>query len=148
MRKNNNKHPNRKIDPITRKCPTGGEKVNGIPRKFFKWSTEQADHEGEFGWSNADTLILFRDIIPKLQKFESMKWGEIEGRRNHFVSTDVICKEAMDRLSAIGQGDEENIFSLHLDGTGRVWGLRYDNVLKLLWWDPEHKICPSKLKHT
>lgn len=30
----------------------------------------------------------------------------------------------------------------------RVWGLLVEDVFYLLWWDPEHEVCPSHLKHT
>jgi hypothetical protein len=54
-----------------------------------------------------------------------------------------IIGEAQRRLVAIAQDDIDDLFSLHLGGKPRVWGVRDGSVLRLLWWDPEHEICPS-----
>ena len=35
-----------------------------------------------------------------------------------------------------------------ISGPGRVWGIREEHVLDLLWWDPRHEVCPSPKKHT
>jgi len=42
----------------------------------------------------------------------------------------------------------ETLVSLRIMGAVRIWGIRVHNCFKVLWWDPEHKIFPSKLKHT
>jgi hypothetical protein len=142
------KKPNRTIDPLSNKQPSGKNKVDNIPNLCFKWKTNDADHDGDFGWNNIDVNKLFAYIIPKLQEFESMLWSDIEGHRNHFIPINDICKEAKDRLTVVGKEDEESLFSLSLSGKERIWGVRESNILKLLWWDPKHKVCPSNKKHT
>ncbi|NKZ71058.1 hypothetical protein GTA09_15285 [Rhodococcus hoagii] len=42
----------------------------------------------------------------------------------------------------------DNICRLSLGGKPRLYGLRFEHVIALLWWDPEHEIWPSQLKHT
>ena len=148
MAKNKNKNPHQKNTVIVSKTPSGANKANDIPNILFKWKTDEADHDGDFGWNKVAMDKLFDDIIPKLQEFESMHWMEVENNRNHFISTDNISKEAKDRLASINREDEDTLFSLHLNGKERIWGIRENNVLKLLWWDPEHKVCPCTLKHT
>jgi uncharacterized phage-associated protein len=29
-----------------------------------------------------------------------------------------------------------------------VWCIRHLNVMRILWWDPDHLVCPSVMKHT
>jgi hypothetical protein len=61
---------------------------------------------------------------------------------------DKLIKEAQDRLTEISLDDLDELTSLHLTGKGRVWGIIDQGVMNLLWWDPEHQVCPSHKKHT
>lgn len=54
-----------------------------------------------------------------------------------------MISEAQTRLEELKLDDEEELFRFRLDGTARVWGIREGRVFKILWWDPEHEICPS-----
>jgi len=65
---------------------------------------------------------------------------------NHFVSQGDLCGAARARLREIGQDDVDEIVSLGLSSAERVWGIQEDDVLKLLWWDPNHQIRPSMRK--
>jgi hypothetical protein len=103
-----------------------------------------------FGWHRVEASKLL-EVRSKLAQFESMRWHDIFqalGGQNHEVSRDRICRQAQDRLEAIGQGDVDFLVSLHLSGRERVWGILDENVLKILWWDPMHQICPTEKKHT
>ncbi len=103
-----------------------------------------------FGWHNIDgALLLF--IWEKSASFESMVWSEIliVGKKfNHHVSTNDLCKEAKNRLEDLHLDDLEELLSLRLQGSGRVWGYVVNGIVTLLWWDPEHKVCPYLLKNT
>jgi hypothetical protein len=88
------------------------------------------------------------NVIGRLKHFETMTWSEIEGPKNHSVSCESIVRDAQRRLQEINQDDVDELFSLRLSGKERVWSIRDGSVLKLLWWDPEHKVCPSEKKHT
>ena len=100
-----------------------------------------------FGWHVVSGQLIV-EIREKLRNFESMTWGEILGRRHHRVATSALCKQARDRLEALGLDDLEELVSLAIGGTERIWGVLEHNVLILLWWDPEHRVCPSPKKHT
>lgn len=91
------------------------------------------------------TLLM---IINKLGDFETMTWGDIEGPNNHSVEKYKLIKDAQQRLESINQDDVDELFSFRLNGRNRVWGIRDGQVFKLLWWDPEHQVCPSPKKHT
>lgn len=100
-----------------------------------------------FGWHKVDAALI-RELLQKLKSFESMTWGDILGRRHHLISTDDLCTDAKKRLAALNLDDLEQLVSLAIGGTERIWGVLEHNILTLLWWDPDHQVCPSPKKHT
>jgi hypothetical protein len=85
----------------------------------------------------------------KLKSFESMTWQEIEGPSgSHFIEVSQCAKDARDRLRALQYDDIDMLFSLRISGRARVFGIRERRILRILWWDPEHQICPSAKRHT
>jgi hypothetical protein len=61
---------------------------------------------------------------------------------------DKLVPEARRRLIQLKLEDIDELLSLRLSGKQRVWGILSEGVAALLWWDPDHRICPSRLKHT
>ena len=89
------------------------------------------------------------EIVPKLHAYESMTWREIEGPSgSHFVERDALCPDAQALLDELGFRDVEELFSLRVTGRRRLWGIRDQATFRVLWWDPEHEVCPSVKKHT
>lgn len=105
------------------------------------------DFDGPFGW-HILTGDCVKDIQCKLGSFESMTWQQIEQAGSHNVAVEKLVKEARDRLVEINQDDLDELFSLRISGKERVWGIRDRSILRLLWWDPEHAVCPSQKKRT
>ncbi|MBS1812786.1 MAG: hypothetical protein JST84_31760 [Acidobacteria bacterium] len=103
-----------------------------------------------WGWHTLDQAKLI-EIQGKLSGFETMTWNEIlvvAKKQHHSIPVSDLTKKAQGRLQDIKQDDVDELISLRLQGKERVWGIREEQVLKLLWWDPEHEICPSLLKNT
>lgn len=111
------------------------------------WIVSTLDMDGPFGWSRLEGDVL-REILQKLQSFESMTWSEIEGRRHHSISRETLSKKAQERLEEIHMDDIDEVFSLAIGGTERIFGVRERGVFKVLWWDPDHQVCPSHKKHS
>ena len=96
------------------------------------------------------------EIYPKLRDFEKKTWNEIEqetkggegGSKLHEIKIELLSKEAQQRLSELKIDDIDSLFSLRLDGTLRIFGIRKQNYLQILWVDQNHEVCPSKKKHT
>ena len=112
------------------------------------WQVGTIDLDGPFGWREIEIEFLLSEILPKVQNFESMKWSEILGPNNHEIPISSISKEAQKRLAKIGLDDLEKLVSLRLAGAKRLWGIKIQNTMRVLWWDPKHRVCPSLLKHT
>ncbi len=142
------KKPTRKVNPTTEKRPRGKGQVERLEVAPISWHIRIADKKGPWGWSNVKEATFWSHIYPKLVAFETMTWGEIWGRNNHSVPKARIIREAQKRLASINQDDIDELVSLRLTGRKRIWGIKDGNVLKILWWDPEHQVCPSLLKFT
>ena len=105
-----------------------------------------------FGWHSVDAARL-RYIQERLGQFERMTWNEIliQGKKqNHSIPISRLCKLAQDRLAVLlgGNIDIDELVSLRFTGKERVWGIRDQAILSLLWWDPDHALCPTLLKNT
>jgi hypothetical protein len=114
------------------------------------WRFRQIDLCDPFGWHHLghETYV---GILAKLTAFESMTWSEIligANKQNHQVEVWKLEKAAQDRLKEAGYPEIEELVSLHLGGKQRVWGKMQGTVLHILWWDPDHQVCWSTLKHT
>jgi len=113
------------------------------------WRIRGIDLEENCQWSwyhsSRDSLT---ELVDHLSSFETMTWQQIEQAGSHNVSIDLLCKAAQDRLVERQQDDIDEIFSLRIGAQKRVWGIRDNEVLRILWWDPEHEVCPSPKKHT
>ncbi len=79
-----------------------------------------------------------------------MTWKEISANPgyNHSVSVSEMIREAQKRLEELNLDDQDELYRLRMNGKLRLWGIRDRNILRLLWWDREHEICPSQKKHT
>jgi len=140
------KIPKSKLAPVgksVRLGPTDPERAN---EQTPVWSIALFDGEGPWGRSKIDDEAhLWAEIYPKLRAYESMTWNEIlqNKKRDHAVAIDGLIKAARDRLALLRLDDLDELFRFRLGGTMRIWGIRDGRVFKLLWWDPDHEICPS-----
>ena len=110
------------------------------------WRFSTVDITGPFAWPKDDAIKL--GILQKLHSFDSMTWGEIEGHDHHAIPLEKLSKKANEQLQLIKQDDIDEIFSFHFSGKQRIIGIRDRGIVRLLWWDPKHEVCPSVKKHT
>jgi hypothetical protein len=136
------------FNPPAGKEPRVKESVERTNEQRPAWHVRILDRGGPWCWDSIDTGVLWEIIHSKLSNYEKMKWSEIEGPRNHFIQVPQLIPEARARLAEIDQDDTDSLFSLHLDGKKRILGIRDGHVLKILWWDPDHQVCPSPKKYT
>ncbi len=136
------KKPRSRVQPSTIKKPKEGE-----PQRKFKWSFQQAELDGPWGWNGISMEKLLKDVLNKLQNFETMSWSEIKGPNSHYILVEELDSKAKKRLEQLNL-DPVKLFSLRLTGKERVFGLQEANKLYILWWDPEHEVCPSEPRYT
>jgi hypothetical protein len=130
------------------KVPRRADQPN-IQGERFRWRVSEIDWEGPWGWMHATGAELLKHIVPRLHNLESMTWGEVEGATgSHFVEVTAIESDARQRLVDIGKDEQARLFSVRITGEMRLWGIRDIAILRVLWWDPKHEVCPSFKKHT
>lgn len=143
------KRPATATEPSTRKIPAAPviPSANAEPPA---WRIARLEFVDPYGWHLVDAATLHH-IREKLAQYEAKTWNQIlvkEKHWNHTVPTVKLSKEARDRLAALKLEDVDEFVSLRLSSTERVWGFRIGHVLHVLWWDPNHQVCASPLKHT
>ena len=132
--------------PNTQKRPRISSDPENFHKKYPSWRISKMEMVDPFGWHDLDEPTLAY-IRRKLGEFENRTWGEIlNSHHNHNVEIAILCKEARNRLEAIRQSDIDELLSLRLSGPERVWGILSEGVCTLLWWDPNHQVCPSLKK--
>ena len=67
---------------------------------------------------------------------------------SHGVPLAKLSTGAQRRLRDIGKADVDELWSLRIQGKQRVWCIAFGNVMKALWWDPDHEVVPSNKKRT
>lgn len=131
----------------TEKRPrTGANDPDKCDHETIVWRFSSADLDGCWGWRSAAGKEWWKEIFPKLCHLETMTWAEINaasggkkaGNNNHPVQVHKLSDEAKKRLYELGQDDLEELFSLRLTGTKRIYGIRDRRALKLLWYDKYH----------
>ena len=123
-----------------------GRDPSSHDRETIVWRFSIVDQRGAWGCRDVPYRVWWDEILPKLQHFESMTWAEImraaggraRGANHHFVEVGNMTRRAKARLAEIGQDDVSELFSLRLDATKRIYGIRDRRALKLLWYDPHH----------
>lgn len=142
------KNPKISYAPSSAKTPRVDPSIKSSYDEKPVWQVSILDVNGPWGWMNIDKVYFFTQILPKIQNFESMLWKDILHRNNHEVNVEQISKQAQKRLSDLKLDDVETMVSLRLTGKERLWGIKVYNILKFIWWDPNHEVYPSILKHT
>ncbi|MEK6410002.1 MAG: hypothetical protein AABN34_24020 [Acidobacteriota bacterium] len=113
-------------------------------RQHPSWRVSRMELADPYGWHvlDRDTLSMIRE---RLRNLEALTWHEILVRDNywnHEYEISRLGEDALRRLRELGQDDTDFIVSLRLGNFERVWGFRDNEILNLLWWDPNHQVYP------
>ena len=111
------------------------------------WSYSIFDKQGPFK-PDKDQKYSIQDIFDSKKSFEIMDTTS-GNQGSHSVEVYKLCKEARDRLTELRLDDISSLFSFRLQGKQRIWCQKISGEpMRVLWWDPEHKVCPSQKRHT
>lgn len=143
------KRARRKENPLSLKTPLAAEEPDFWDSNP-SWQIGVLQVHGPFGWGDIGEKKL-REIREKLASLETMTWREIliKGKKqHHMIRVAVLPKENQKRLRETGQHDIDRLVSLRMSGRERIYGILNKASLRLLWWDPDHQVYPSRKKHT
>lgn len=119
--------------------------IHGAP---LAWRFSGCDRSGPFGWDELAHGEPFKEVMERLHAFEKMTWDDIKRAGSHPIEVYKCEKAAKARLTEIEQDDIDFLMSFRISGKKRVWCIQDRNIMRVLWWDPEHAVCPSGLKNT
>lgn len=114
------------------------------------WRLKSIDFDGPWCPKSMSPDDLLR-VLTRIGNLETMTWQEIlvgARKENHAIKISDLSKEAQARLATLKLDDVDDVISLRVTGRERIFGIRFGSVVRLLWWDPEHQVCPSTKKHT
>jgi len=144
------KQPKKPIIPSsirTSKIPVylGSPYLEGRP---LTWRLSSADIDGPFSCGKF-TYDDFKLLWDKLRAFETMSIAQLRQAQSfHSVPTASISREAKVRLEERRLDDVDVIYGFHIMGTCRLWCMKHENILSVLWWDRNHEVYPVKKKRT
>ncbi|MGX8698571.1 MAG: hypothetical protein ACSW8F_01400 [bacterium] len=131
----------------------------GDPERYYSenpaWTFANADQEmWAFSQEHIGTVI-WTEILPRLQAWETKTWSEIlvrDKKQNHALDLKELNKAAQERLAS-RYIEAESLISLRITGTHRLYGYMAGRVFHILWYDDDHGdnetcVCRSHLKHT
>ena len=139
------KNPRAASNPTSNKNPRAALIPNDNYQPEFRAC--QMDTHGPWGWDKLDSLHL-QDFLQKIFHSQKLTWQILRDNGSHLVDLSLLIADAQKRLKVLEKDDLDQLYSLRLSGKKRVWGIKDDNILWLLWWDPEHQICPSLKRNT
>jgi hypothetical protein len=128
-------------------------RVKEDPRSFdqetpaWQFNCCDLDHE-KWGWGKLTPKEVWDLIKVSLHSFETMTWHEIKkvsggraegnGTNHHSLLVEKFNKEAQQRLVELKLDDQDELFSLRLNNTVRLYGIKQGRVLRFIWHDPHH----------
>lgn len=134
---------------------TKDPRIKNNPEAYYKqtpvWLFNKID------WDHAKWSItkytfeqLINDIIKQLANFETMTWQDIfsasggkkkgNGSNSHTIPISNLSKEAKTRLVELNLDTYDELVSLRVGNKKRIFGIRSENKLNILWYTTEHDI--------
>lgn len=116
------------------------------------WAFDNLDNDGCFKFDVSREDFEHQEVLDKIISYSSMTWREILRQthdggksKNHSLVYESLSVEAQERLRIKELEDvSDSIFSFALNNLLRIVGIRDKEKFHVLWYDPEHQVCPSK----
>ena len=141
------KQPILTANPPTPKIPFYLGSPN-LEARHIAWRLSKADVDGPFSCGDF-VHDDFKKLWDRLRAFEKMSIAEFKQAGSfHKVPTLNLSKLAKSRLQGIGLDDVDVLYSFRITGACRLWCMKHENLLSVLWWDEKHEVYPSHKKNT
>jgi hypothetical protein len=111
------------------------------------WKFARHAKGGAFAWTSLESEDLPR-VFNALAGFEGMRWSDIENKDHcHEMGVDRCHEEIGTHLAQQGH-DVDVLFQLSTGNKGRIFGIRTQHVLEIVFWDRDHDVYATKKKNT
>ncbi|MDP8210970.1 MAG: hypothetical protein P9M05_09150 [Candidatus Stygibacter australis] len=133
----------------------GGKNPANLPLKepdrhspiVWKLNLIVCDPKRKWNWCECGENSKYLFILKKLGELEQLSFHELnQSAPHHFVKIDKIVKKVpkvSKELEILQLDDELSLFSLKISPRERIWCKAFGNQLSIVWYDPNHEICPS-----
>jgi hypothetical protein len=153
--------PKRKID-----IPESA--ASAYKEKFFNWSinTDYLCKKSECGTTCKDGCFSFYElatgelfkILEKLNKYRMFQWKQMESPRifapygavscHKMPISELTTRKMIEKHFLDHRLDYDELYQIEATGKQRIWGIRKDDVLYLLWNDPNHSFYKTEPRNT
>ena len=120
---------------------------------IFSWNFSQFDGNSDWGFAAFKREHI--DVVMKMvTHFESVGWNAIQRKKKSHGVDVKNSKPALKAWSAYCSGNNVSdakppkLFSLRIDSTKRLYGIRDGGIFNVIWYDPHHDLFPSHKKNT
>ncbi|PIS00440.1 MAG: hypothetical protein COT84_07530 [Chlamydiae bacterium CG10_big_fil_rev_8_21_14_0_10_35_9] len=144
-KKKKKKTPRTSFNPVESKIPKAGIFPSEDNHPEFR--VEQMDKDGLWGWDKFEPSMI-QELFKKIFEAQKLTWQSLRDNGSHPILYDKLSAEAQKRLRQLQKDDLDELYSLRISGSKRIWGIKEGNLFLILWWDPKHEVCPSLKKHT
>lgn len=127
----------------------GGHKVT------FSFEFADRAYEGDWSWPDGPEAAI---LLTFLCDISNSTWDEIRAqqtggknrhKKHHSQAFDSVVLAAQQRITERRLNETfEEFFRFRLGGEQRLWGFQVDGVFYVLWWDQNHMVTPTGLRHT
>lgn len=136
------------VQPASEKRPVPGPPVPEDPQARIMFRLGLMDYGGPWGFDGLSSAHV-KLIAESCRSWETLTVGEFRGLPSHVeIAKEALINDAQERMIEIGLEEYDGLWHLRLGNKPRLWGLLDGHVFYVVWWDPEHEVCPSAKKNT
>lgn len=119
-------------------------------RDFLVFRFDAVDLDEECPWAlfnatNEDHWLILKTLFEYERKTPAEIRPDSEHFKNYRNFGECPNRDAVKRLAEKYEG-RDSIARIRLTGKKRLYGFLDGNEFHVVWWDPEHRIWPSKEK--
>ena len=142
------------VKPTVSSQKTVVKRESSYENQKVVWMFDCIDRDGKFAFDVKREDFDAKQVLDKIVNYSSMKWFEIKRQthddnksKHHLLDYETLSTEAKERIKKLRLEEQTDaIFSFAFENMLRVIGIREDEKFHVIWFDPEHKFCPSHKK--
>ena len=120
------------------------------------WVFDKIDKNGDFSFDLNKPSFDHFGFLSKMIEYSNQTWAEVRKAthdqsksKHHFIAARELSKSAQKRFKDLKLDESSDaIFSFSFNNKLRIIGIRESQFFHVIWYDANHSVCPSNLKHT